>query len=146
MELGALNPRFPHLLCTTMMRGAGLEWYETGDVWNRVVTTEGRSTSPSVNSAAMRDRAQEIRALLLADTHALFGHDGVLGQVTDWASAFQRAGQDLRRASGRGALGRGLRDVLSLHVIFHWNRLGLSLRTQSHLAAAARSAVFDRTR
>ncbi|WP_065004830.1 thiopeptide-type bacteriocin biosynthesis protein [Streptomyces sp. H-KF8] len=134
------------LLCTTMMRGAGLEWYETGDVWNRVITAEGRSTGPSPDPAALPDRAQEIRALLLADTQALFGHEGVLRQARDWASAFQRAGRNLRRTSDHGALGRGLRDVLSLHVIFHWNRLGLSLRTQSHLAAAARSAIFDRAR
>jgi hypothetical protein len=32
--------------------------------------------------------------------------------------------------------------VLSYHVIFHWNRLGLSLRGQSILASAARTAIF----
>ncbi|MFJ3309626.1 hypothetical protein ACIPSA_42770 [Streptomyces sp. NPDC086549] len=29
------------------------------------------------------------------------------------------------------------------HVIFHWNRLGLSIGTQSALAHAARTAIFD---
>ncbi|MFI6723188.1 hypothetical protein [Streptomyces atratus] len=32
--------------------------------------------------------------------------------------------------------------MLSYHVIFHWNRLGLSMRGQSILAWAARAAIL----
>ncbi|WP_328465860.1 thiopeptide-type bacteriocin biosynthesis protein [Streptomyces sp. NBC_00448] len=131
------------LLCTTMMRIAGLEWYETGDVWSRIIAAEHRSALTGLDPAVLTDRAQQIRALLLADTSALFASSGPLGQFENWAAAFQSAGRSLRQAANHGTLGRGLRHVLSLHVIFHWNRLGLPLRAQSHLASAARSAIFE---
>lgn len=38
---------------------------------------------------------------------------------------------------------RGLRDIMAYHVIFHWNRLGLSVRMQSALASAAQAAVLN---
>ncbi len=130
------------LLCTALMRSAGLEWYETGDVWNRVITVEHRTARPDLDPTVLTDRAQQIRTLLLADTEALFGRGGPLGRFEDWVAAFKSAGRRLRQAADHGTLGRGLRSILSLHVIFHWNRLGFSLATQSHLASAARSVIF----
>ncbi|MFD9323923.1 hypothetical protein ACFWDQ_40935 [Streptomyces sp. NPDC060053] len=62
--------------------------------------------------------------------------------VTEWADAFRRAGRALGKAVQEGTLDRGLRQVLSYHVIFHWNRLGLSIRGQSILAWAARAAIL----
>lgn len=50
--------------------------------------------------------------------------------------------QALGNAVQAGTLDRGLRQVLSYHVIFHWNRLGLSMRGQSVLAWAARAAIL----
>jgi hypothetical protein len=41
-----------------------------------------------------------------------------------------------------GALDRGVRAVLAKHVIFAWNRLGLSHARQSILANVAKAVVF----
>ena len=60
-------------------------------------------------------------------------------------TAFRHAGRSLAEAVRLGTLDRGLRQVLSYHVIFHWNRLGLSLRAQSALAWAARTAILHPT-
>ncbi|GHG11787.1 hypothetical protein GCM10018791_26500 [Streptomyces zaomyceticus] len=130
------------LLCTIMMRAAGLEWYEQGDVWHRVITEEHRSAVSDVPRDRLDARAQEIRPLLFADSDVLLRPGGLLGPVSDWVDAFRRTGQELRRAVQDGTLDRGLRQVLSFHVIFHWNRLGLSLRSQSVLAWAARAAIL----
>ncbi|WTI78397.1 hypothetical protein OG242_08160 [Streptomyces sp. NBC_00727] len=62
--------------------------------------------------------------------------------VAEWAVAFRDAGQELGHGAQEGTLDRGLRQVLSYHVIFHWNRLGLSMRGQSILAWAAREAIL----
>nr|WP_236570389.1 lantibiotic dehydratase C-terminal domain-containing protein [Streptomyces mexicanus] len=43
--------------------------------------------------------------------------------VSEWAAAFRSTGQELRQCVQAGTLDRGLRQVLSYHVIFHWNRL-----------------------
>jgi hypothetical protein len=42
-----------------------------------------------------------------------------------------------------GKLRRGLRDVLAHHIIFQWNRIGLTFRTQGILARAATEVVFE---
>ncbi|MFE5300081.1 thiopeptide-type bacteriocin biosynthesis protein [Streptomyces sp. NPDC056632] len=139
----AVGPReLSVLLCTIMMRAAGLEWYEQGDVWHRVITEEHRSAVSDVPTDRLDARAQEIRPLLFADSDVLLRPGGLLKPVSDWVDAFRSTGHELRRAVQAGTLDRGLRQVLSYHVIFHWNRLGLSLRSQSVLAWAARAAIL----
>ncbi|UWE13666.1 thiopeptide-type bacteriocin biosynthesis protein [Actinacidiphila bryophytorum] len=130
------------LLCTTLMRAAGLEWYEQGDVWHRVITAEHRSSLAGIPRELLEARAAEVRTLLSADTDSLLSPDGSLAPVAEWAAAFRDVGRSLAEAVQLGTLDRGLRQVLSYHVLFHWNRLGLSLRAQSALAWAARTAIF----
>lgn len=130
------------LLCTLMMRAAGLEWYEQGDVWHHVITNEHRSAVSDVPPDHLNARAEEIRPLLLSDSDAMLRRGGPLNPFAEWVTAFRSTGQILGRAVQEGTLDRGLRQVLSYHVIFHWNRLGLSLRGQSILASAARTAIF----
>ncbi|MEU6404047.1 thiopeptide-type bacteriocin biosynthesis protein [Streptomyces sp. NPDC046985] len=130
------------LLCTIMMRAARLEWYEQGDVWDRVITTEHRSAISDVPPDRLNARAREIHPLLLADCDALLRPGGPLEPVAEWAAAFRSAGQALAHGVQDGSLDRGLRQVLSYHVIFHWNRLGLSMRGQSILTWAARAAIL----
>lgn len=129
-------------LCTIMMRAAGLEWYEQGDVWHRVITSEHRSAISDVPADRLNARAQEIRPLLFADSDALLRSGGPLEPVAEWVAAFHDTGQALAHAVQSGTLDRGLRQVLSYHVLFHWNRLGLSMRGQSVLAWAARAATL----
>ncbi len=139
----ALGPReLSVLLCTTLMRSAGLEWYEQGDVWHHVITAEHRSSVADVPREHLEGRAAEIRALLLADIDSLTNPGGPLAPLAEWVAAFRQAGRSLAEAVQLGTLDRGLRQVLSYHVIFHWNRLGLSLRAQSALAWAAHTAIL----
>lgn len=76
-------------------------------------------------------------------TGPLFGPGRPLAFATPWITAFDIAGRTLGGAAASGSLERGLRDILAHHVIFHWNRLGLSARAQSILARAARDTVLD---
>ncbi|MFJ6466795.1 thiopeptide-type bacteriocin biosynthesis protein [Streptomyces sp. NPDC091387] len=139
----AVGPReLSVLLCTITMRAAGLEWYEQGDVWHRVITEEHRSAVSDVPAGHLDARAQQIRPLLFADSDVMLRPGGLLEPVAEWAAAFRSTGQELRRAVQAGTLDRGLRQVLSYHVIFHWNRIGLSMRGQSILAWAARAAIL----
>lgn len=139
----ALGPReLSVLLCTTMLCAAGLEWYEQGDVWHRVITHEHRNATADIPTEHLTARANEIRPLLLADSAGLQHSGGPLAPVTGWIAAFQTTGQTLRRAARTGDLDRGLRHILSYHILFHWNRLGLTMRGQSILAWAAREAIL----
>jgi thiopeptide-type bacteriocin biosynthesis protein len=131
------------LLCSALARGAGLEWYERGDLFDRVCTE--RPLPPDVPADKLTALSNDFASLLRADTTPegpLFTPDGPMGAQAAWGDAFQIAGRDLAQANRAGQLHRGLRDILSYHVIFHWNRLGLPARTQALLAHAARQAIL----
>ncbi|MFC9543061.1 thiopeptide-type bacteriocin biosynthesis protein [Streptomyces sp. NPDC056956] len=134
------------VLCTVMMQAAGLEWQEQGDVWDRVINEEHRSVTGEVLEGRLEGMTRQVRQLLTSQTSPdgpLFGPQGPLHPVAEWAAAFRSAGNALKEAVVCGSLDRGIRRVLAYHVIFHWNRAGLSLGAQSALALAARAAVLD---
>ncbi|MFH8466025.1 thiopeptide-type bacteriocin biosynthesis protein [Streptomyces sp. NPDC017991] len=134
------------LLCTVMMRAAGLEWLEQGDVWDRVINEEHRTSTGKVLEGRLGGMTRQIRELLVSDTAPdgpVFGDGGPLHPLAEWAAAFHRTGNALKEGVAFGSLDRGIRRVLAYHVIFHWNRLGLSLGAQSALALAARTAILD---
>ncbi|WP_435125374.1 thiopeptide-type bacteriocin biosynthesis protein [Micromonospora tulbaghiae] len=122
------------ILCTSLMRAAGLDLNEQGDVWSQVVayrTAHLNQAFPTDVPGWERFRGA-VRSLLL----------GVPRATGDWHTAFANAGAALHRLRERGTLARGLRAVIALHVIFHWNRLGLPATTQATLARAAQEAIF----
>jgi thiopeptide-type bacteriocin biosynthesis protein len=134
------------LLCTALMRAATLDWHEQGDVWHRV--TLMRRLPPETATVRPTTVTGQIRKLLSLDTSppSNLGHDdGPLASARTWLAAFTDAGHALGQAAHEGALWRGLRDVLAHHVIFHWNRLGLTTATQAVLAQAAYAAVLNPT-
>ncbi|MGH3698837.1 MAG: thiopeptide-type bacteriocin biosynthesis protein, partial [Pseudonocardiaceae bacterium] len=62
--------------------------------------------------------------------------------TSDWLTAFEEAGRQLRVLRESGQLTRGIRAATALHVIFHWNRIGITGATQAVLAQAAKEAIF----
>ncbi|MDT5025271.1 MAG: protein-L-isoaspartate(D-aspartate) O-methyltransferase, partial [Micromonosporaceae bacterium] len=128
------------LLCSVLMRGAGLDWYEQGDVWARVAQQR------------KADRIMPTSRRLRSDVHRLMTVDvnpagrlvdgGPLAAIADWCTAFERTGQQLADLVRRGRLERGLRAVLAHHVIFHWNRLGVPPMDQTILSTLAKEVVM----
>jgi thiopeptide-type bacteriocin biosynthesis protein len=129
------------LLCSIMFRAAQQDRYEQGDIWHRVATM--RSLPTDIPENRLASMAEDLRQLLTADTAQLLETGGQLGFVAPWATGFHTAGRALADAAQHGTLLRGTRDVLAHHVIFHWNRLGLSATTQAILARAACHAVMN---
>ncbi|MEW1549564.1 thiopeptide-type bacteriocin biosynthesis protein [Streptomyces tsukubensis] len=132
------------LLCTALMRGAGLEWYEQGDVWHQVAA--GRPLPADVTPEQLEPMGVELRRLLKADLRPeglMLGDGNPAAFAAEWIGAFSEAGEVLGNAAGEGRLERGLRQVLAYHVIFHWNRMGLPARAQSILAWGACAAMLD---
>ena len=132
------------LLCSTLFRAAGQEWFECGDIWHRVARL--RPIPAETPTDRLTELGESLRKLLTYDarpTGALFGTDGPLAFAASWAAAFNHAGHALAVAANEGALERGTRDILAHHVIFHWNRIGLPHKTQSILAHAAKTAIFN---
>ncbi|MFC0860934.1 methyltransferase, FxLD system [Sphaerimonospora cavernae] len=129
------------LLCAAMMRAAGLDWYEAGDVWAQVA--EHRPADPA-NPAWPPERDAGLQAamrrLLTADARSL------PPLSAGWVAAFEKAGQSLADLAQHGRLQRGLRAILAHHVIFHANRAGLPVPDQSAIATLAVQTVFTPAR
>jgi thiopeptide-type bacteriocin biosynthesis protein len=122
------------VLCTALMRAAALDLNEQGDVWAQVLQHRAdhinQPPAPDARTwAAFTDNARQLLT-------------GTTRTTDQWHAAFTNAGANLQRQRETGTLTRGLRAVIALHVIFHWNRLGLSATTQATLAQAITEAIF----
>lgn len=128
------------MLCSLMMRSAGLDWYEQGDVWARV---GAHRALPAGTERDNRDRLHAaVRRLISVSGEDVMHAGGPLAHAAEWAGAYSDAGSELAHLTGSGQLHRGLRDVLAHHVLFAWNRIGLPYATQATLAAAAKTVIF----
>ena len=131
------------VLCSALLRGAGLDWYEQGDVWARVA--DHRVPGPTDGPlAAYRLDALEpsVRRLLTVDPAPLLADSGPLNHVADWYAEFTDAGTRIAALAATGRLYRGARAVLAHHVIFTWNRHGLPFAAQAALSHTAKRVIF----
>ncbi|MFC4912972.1 thiopeptide-type bacteriocin biosynthesis protein [Actinomadura gamaensis] len=115
------------ILCTALMRQAGLDFGEQGDVWARLADQRAPLRQEPPDPATWNAHTTSVRDLLLGNPrpHAI---------AEDWLAAFQRAGRQLRTLRNTGQLTRGIRAVTAQHVIFHWSRIGIPAPTQALLA------------
>lgn len=127
------------LAMTMMMRSAGLEFGEQGDVWGLVEAR--RPLADDVTAEQVSTMVEPMRRLLLADAQSLLDSEA-LAHVQPWISGLETGGRALERAAAAGDLSLGRRGILARHVIFHWNRMGFTLRQQSIWSRAAREAVL----
>ncbi|WP_410570724.1 thiopeptide-type bacteriocin biosynthesis protein [Amycolatopsis sp. cmx-4-61] len=134
------------LLLSGLMRSAGLDAFECGDVFDRVVRL--RPAPAEADIARIDTLADNVRVLLsipdLADS-ALFASGGPVAHAAPWLAAFGTMGRQLGHDAAEGHLERGLRAILAHVVIFHWNRFGLSATSQGILARAATTAPLPRS-
>ena len=129
------------LAISRMLRAAGLDWYEQGDVWDKV--TASRPATATTRPPAQQ-AAASVHRLLTLDTgpRTALLTAGPLTGHREWFDAFDDTGTQLGALARAGHLTRGLRAVLAHHVIFHWNRLGLPGDEQHTLAALARDTLL----
>lgn len=125
------------LLLSSILRAAGLDWFETGDVWARITALRPATTAPTGDRLA--EALSAMSTLMRTDAARLADIEpGWVQRV----QAFDAAGQHLRALADQGELSRGLRAVLVHNAIFALNRAGLSATHQAALAHLASEAVF----
>ena len=138
---GGLGVREASILAlAAMARGARLDMFETGDMFAKIGSL--RPPVPADRADEVRHLADVLRPHLLAhpDPAALSPVAG--DHLEAWLAAFHTTGSQLADLAATGRLHRGLRSVLAQIVIFHWNRLSLSVGTQTALSAAAVHALL----
>jgi thiopeptide-type bacteriocin biosynthesis protein len=134
------------LLINGLLHAAGLDWFERGDVFDRVAHL--RPAPPEADTVRIDALTMNMRTLLAVPAQAdsaLFALGGPATFAAPWRAAFIATGHRLAEAAARGRLDRGLRAILTHVLIFHWNRFGLSATTQAILARAATAALLPRS-
>lgn len=124
-------------LATRMMLAAGQDFYEQGDIWATVAEhrgSEGRAEPAPASLAA-------VRTLITAESDH---PESPLSLTPSWPAAFDDAGAALADLARHGHITRGLRAVLADHLLFAFNRHGISAHHQGALATAANRVVFHR--
>ena len=132
------------LLCSALLRATGQEWHEQGDVWHRVARL--RPLPPGTPRDRLHSMTDDLHRLMALDTGPnaeVAGTNGPLAFAASWFVAFAEAGRALKDAAADGTMERGIRDILAHHVIFHWNRLGLTDASQGILARASFETIMN---
>jgi len=128
------------MLCSLMMRSAGLDWYEQGHVWACV---GAHRALPAGTEQGNNDRlSAAVHRLVSVNGEDMMRTGGPLAHAAEWVGAYADAGRELAHLTDSGQLHRGLRDVLAHHVLFAWNRIGLPYATQATLASTAKAVIF----
>lgn len=132
------------LLFSVLLRAAGQDWYEQGDVWAKVADLRPAEPTTYLTAPEAERLRPAMRRLMTVDANPTSSlmDGGPLAALADWSAAFEYAGQQLAELARYGVLQRGLRAVLAHHVIFHWNRLGLPRADQTILSALAKEVVM----
>ncbi|MFG1740251.1 methyltransferase, FxLD system [Micromonospora chalcea] len=123
------------LLATRLMRAAGLEFSEQGDVWHQVAARRHQPQAPTPSPGLIA----AVQRLLTAGDDA---PRSPLSATPQWSRAHEQAGRDLGFLDRHGTLTRDLRGVLTHHILFLFNRLGISAADTWHLATAAVHVTF----
>lgn len=131
------------LLISALLRAAGLDGFECGDVFARAAQL--RPAPPDADVRRIGELADSMRTLLAVPAQARSALFAPAAFAAPWLAAFETAGHQFGHAAAQGRLDRGLRALLTHVLIFHWNRLGLSATTQGILARAANSALLPRS-
>lgn len=124
------------LLGTRLMRAAGQDCYEQGDIWAQLAAHRTTDTHREPSPATLAAVQQLLAAA--SDTD-----DSPLASAPDWPAAFEHTGQALADLAQQGTLTRGLRAVLAHHLLFAFNRLGVAAEHQHVLYTAASQVVFQ---
>ncbi|MEU2466697.1 methyltransferase, FxLD system [Streptomyces sp. NPDC012486] len=126
------------MLLSAMIRAAGLDPFEAGDVYAQWAALRPPVAPPQ--GPPLEKAVSAMRRLMNAD--AALRPDAEAG----WAervAAFEDAGRRLRRLAAHGRLIRGIRGVLAHHAIFAFNRAGVPADAQAATAWLGRHVAFS---
>jgi protein-L-isoaspartate(D-aspartate) O-methyltransferase len=126
------------MLLSAMIREAGLDPFEAGDVYARWAAL--RPTISPPQGPALEKAVSAMRRLMNADAARRPDAEAGWGERV---AAFEGAGRRLRRLAADGRLIRGIRGVIAHHAIFAFNRAGVPADVQAATAWLGRHVAFS---
>lgn len=126
------------MLLSAMIREAGLDPFEAGDVYAQWAALRHPVTPPQ--GPALEQAISAMRRLMNADAARRPDAEAGWGERV---AAFEDAGRRLRRLAADGRLIRGIRGVIAHHAIFAFNRAGVPAEGQAATAWLGRHVAFS---
>ncbi|MCX4393198.1 methyltransferase, FxLD system [Streptomyces sp. NBC_01767] len=126
------------MLLSAMIRAAGLDPFEAGDVYARWAAL--RPTVNPPQGPALEKAVSAMRRLMNADAARRPAPEAGWGERV---AAFEDAGRRLHRLAADGRLIRGIRGVIAHHAIFAFNRAGVPVDAQAATAWLGRHVAFS---
>ncbi|QNT91819.1 O-methyltransferase [Streptomyces griseofuscus] len=126
------------MLLSAMIREAGLDPFEAGDVYAQWAALRPPVTPPQ--GAALDGAVSAMRRLMNADAALRPNAEVGWGERV---GAFEDAGRRLHRLAADGRLIRGIRGVIAHHAIFAFNRAGVPAEVQAATAWLGRHVAFS---
>lgn len=126
------------MLLSAMIREAGLDPFEAGDVYARWAALRPTVTPPQ--GTALEQAVSAMRRLMNADAARRPDAEAGWGERV---AAFEDVGRRLRRLVADGRLIRGIRGVIAHHAIFAFNRAGVPADAQAATAWLGRHVAFS---
>ncbi|KPC71813.1 methyltransferase, FxLD system [Streptomyces sp. NPDC006349] len=126
------------MLLSAMIRAAGLDPFEAGDVYAQWAALRPPVTPP--HGPALEQAVSAMRRLMNADAALRPDAEAGWGQRV---AAFEDAGRRLRRLAADGRLIRGIRGVIAHQAIFAFNRAGVPADVQAATAWLGRHVAFS---
>ncbi|MFJ2509841.1 methyltransferase, FxLD system [Streptomyces griseoviridis] len=126
------------MLLSAMIREAGLDPFEAGDVYAQWAALRPTVTPPQ--GTALEQAVSAMRRLINADAARRPNAEAGWGERV---AAFEDAGRRLRQLVADGQLIRGLRGVIAHHAIFAFNRAGVPADVQGATAWLGRHVAFS---
>ncbi|MFJ2812141.1 methyltransferase, FxLD system [Streptomyces sp. NPDC087294] len=126
------------MLLSAMIREAGLDPFEAGDVYAQWAALRPPVAPPQ--GPTLENAVSAMRRLMNAD--AALRPDAEAGWV-ERVAAFEDAGRRLRQLAADGRLIRGIRGVIAHHAIFAFNRAGVPAEAQAATAWLGRHVAFS---
>ena len=124
------------ILATRLLRAAGLDWSEQGDCWMQL------STHRTPGAGAVEPSPATVAAVHQLITATTDTASSPLHTAPAWVDAVEHAGRRLADLAAQGVLTRGLRGMLTQHLLFLFNRHGIAAHDQYVLATAASRTVL----
>ena len=140
-----LGPReMSLLLIAGLLHAAGLDIFERGDIFANIARHRPPADNGDPRLATLVNKVRGLLSAPITIDHPLFADGGACADAAPWLAAHVSAGQQLRHAADDNLLDRGVREIITHLVIFHWNRLNLSATAQGALAHAATEAFLPK--
>lgn len=121
-------------LWQSLIKEMNFDLYERWDIWNKVWQLRRFEETESSSTQHYQEKLSKLFLLNLETIS-----DPVGQHIALYNSMYIKWGKKLVQSDRNGLLNRGIRQLIAIHIIFSWNRMGFGNEKQRILASIMKS-------